>query len=76
MSEIFKEKKKVLFFFLVYSSNSTRLFIIIIVTMFHKLYLLFLKCGGCLFLFFSKRKAWGIVFLLLSAASRAATCTL
>lgn len=47
MSEIFNEKDT----FLVYSSNSTRLFIIIIVTVFHKLYVLFLKCGGCLFFY-------------------------
>lgn len=44
MSEIFK--KKICFF--VYSSNSIILFII--VTMFHKLYIFFLKCRGCLFL--------------------------
>lgn len=46
--------------FFVYSSNSTRLFIIIIVTMFHKLYVLFLKCGGCLF--FLNVKHGGLFF--------------
>lgn len=42
--------------FFVYSSNSIILFII--VTMFHKLYIFFLKCCGCLFLC----KAWGFCY--------------